>query len=91
MSGKNIFTIITTSADVHQGFLQSPTPDSSFFSFEKAKERMEKLVKEEKNICNSRCNTEEISEGLWYVYEEGYANDCFIRIEILESEIQDLD
>lgn len=38
MSRKNIFTIITTSADVHQGFLQSPTTDSSFFSFEKAKE-----------------------------------------------------
>ena len=38
---------------------------------------------------NSRYDTENHEETVWEMYEDGYAAGCFIRIEIVESEIED--
>lgn len=89
MSKKKAFIVIMTAADMRQVFFQSPTPCGCFFSLEKAKDRMEKLIKKEKEQLNPRYDAEEINEHLWYMYEEGNAPDLFTRIEIIESEIED--
>ncbi len=89
MIKKEIYTIIMTSANADHGFFQDPTPNGSFLSFEKAQERFEKQIAEEKSNLTSRYDTENREETVWEMYEDGYAASCFVRIEIVTSEIED--
>lgn len=89
MPKKKIYTIIMTSANADHGLFQDPTPNGSFLSFEKAQHRFEELIAEEKASPNSRYNTENREETVWEMYEDGYAAACFVRIEIVTSEIED--
>lgn len=89
MPKKEIHTIVMTSANADYGFFQDPTPDGSFLSFEKAQHRFEERIAEEKSNLNSRYNTENREETVWEMYEDGYAAACFVRIEIVTSEIED--
>lgn len=84
-----IFTTITTAANSDTGLFQDPTPCGSFLSYPRAKTRFEKRIAEEKKNLNSRYDTENHEETVWEMYEEGYAAGCFIRIEIVKSEIED--
>lgn len=86
---KTVYIIITTSANADKGFFQDPTPCGCYLSPERAQARFEELIAEEKkNLC-SRYDTENREEALWEMYENGYAAACFVRIEIIESEIED--
>lgn len=89
MAEKEIHTIVTTSANADQGLFQDPTPNGSYLSFEKAQYRFEELIAEEKSNLNSRYDIENREETVWEVYENGYAAACFVRIEIVTSEIED--
>jgi len=84
-----VFTIITTAANADVGLFQDPTPCGSFLSYNRAKARLKKLIEEEKKNLNSRYDTENREETVWEMYEDGYAAACFVRIEIVESEIED--
>lgn len=89
MPKKEIYTIVMTSANADQGCFQDPTPYGSYLSFEKAQHRFEELIAEEKSNLNSRYNTENREDTVWEMYENGYAAACFVRIEIVASEIED--
>lgn len=89
MSKKDIHTIVMTSANADQGCFQDPTPYGSYLSFERAQHRFEELIAEEKSNLNSRYDTENRKETVWEMYEDGYAAACFVRIEIVTSEIED--
>lgn len=89
MPKKEIHTIVMTSANADHGFYQNPTPNGSFLSFEKAQRRFEELIAEEKSTLNSRYDTESREETVWEMYEDGYAAACFVRLEIVTSEIED--
>lgn len=86
---KEIHTIITTAANSYMGFFQDPTACGTFFSLARAQERFGALIAKEMETLNSRFDTEEVAEGLWTMYEDGSASACFVRIEILSSEIED--
>ncbi len=87
---KEIFTIITTSADADQGLFQDPTPAGSYYSPEKAHAELMRLAAEEKETLDtSRYDTEEQSDTVWYAYQDGYAAACFVRIEIVTSLLMD--
>lgn len=89
MTKKEIYTIVMTSANADHGLFQNPTPNGSFLSFDKAKRRLEELIAEEKSSLDSRYDTEERENTAWEMYEDGYAAACFVRIEIVTSEIED--
>lgn len=89
MAKKEIHTIVMTSANADHGLFQDPTPNGSYLSFEKAQLRFEELIAEEKSNLSSRYNTEKREETVWEMYEDGYAAACFVRIEIVTSEIED--
>ena len=89
MAKKEIYTVVMTSANSDLGFFQDPTPNGSFLSFDKAKQRLEELIAEDKSSLDSRYDTEEREEAVWEMYENGYAAACFVRIEIVTSLIED--
>lgn len=84
-----IFTIVKTSANADVGLFQDPSPCGSFLSYQRAKNRLDELIAEEKENLNSCYDTENRDGTVWEMYEEGYAAGCFVRIEIVESEIED--
>lgn len=86
---KSVFTIITTSANADNGFFQDPTPCGCFLSAELAQIRFMELIAKEKENLNIRYDTENREETLWEMCENGYAAACFVRIEIIETEIED--
>ncbi|WP_313529302.1 hypothetical protein [Anaerotignum sp.] len=86
---KEIHTIAMTSANADVGHFQNPTPIASYFSFEKVQKRFKELINEEKKNLNSRYDTEEHGDTYWEMCENGYAAACFIRIDIVTSEIED--
>ena len=89
MAKKEIHTIVMTSANADHGLFQDPTPNGSYLSFEEAQHRFEELIAKEKSNLSSRYNTEKREETVWEMYEDGYAAACFVRIEIVTSEIED--
>lgn len=89
MIKKEIHTIIMTAANADVGLFQDPTPYGSFLSFEKAQARFVELIAKEKENLNSRYNSEELEEAVWEMYEDGYAAACFVRLEIVTTEIED--
>lgn len=89
MPVKEIHTIVMTSANADHGLFQNPTPYGSYLSFEKAQQRFEELIAKEKLNLNSRYDTETREEIIWEMYADGYAAACFVRIEIVTSEIED--
>lgn len=89
MIKKEIYTIVMTSANADQGLFQDPTSYGSYLSFENAQHRFEELIAEEKLNLSSRYDTENREETVWEMYEDGYAAACFVRIEIITSEIED--
>lgn len=89
MSKKEIHTIVMTAANADNGHFQNPTPYGSFLSIARAQHRFEKLITAEKEKLNSRYDTEVREEDVWEMYEDGYAAACFVRIEMIKSEIED--
>ena len=45
------------------------------------------MIAEKKETLSSRYDTENLSDDCWEAYEDGSAASCFIRIEILTSEL----
>lgn len=56
-------------------------------SLDLAREKLSELIAQEKKTLSSRYNKEERTDDCWEAYEDGYAAACFVRIEILSSEI----
>lgn len=82
-----VHTIVQTAADVDQGFFPDPIARGSYFSIDRARERLAELIAEEKKTLSSRYDKEELSEDCWETYEDGNAAARFVRIEILSSEV----
>lgn len=89
MLKKEIHTIVMTAANADTGLFQSPTPCGSFFSYQRALEQLGKLIAKKKENLNSRCKAEERDEASWEMYDDGEAAACFVRIEVITSEIED--
>ncbi|WP_326975327.1 hypothetical protein [Caproicibacter sp. BJN0012] len=87
---REIYTVVTTSADADQGCFQEPTPAGSYFSFQGAQAELARLIEEEKETLDTaRYDTEEWNDTVWYAYQEGYAAACFVRIEVITSLLMD--
>lgn len=82
-----VHTIVQTAADVDHGFFPDPFAWGSYFSIDRARERLAELIAEEKKTLSSRYDKEELSEDCWEAYEDGNAAARFVRIEILSSEV----
>lgn len=87
--GRKIHTIIISSVDRDKRIIRNPTPGGSFFSFEQAHKMFVRLIKEEKAKLGRRYDTKERSNTVWYAYENGLALTCFVRIEIVTSQLMD--
>lgn len=87
---REIYTVVTTSADTDRGNFQDPTPAGSYFSPQRAQEGMARLIEAEKETLDTeRYDSEEQSDTVWYAYQDGYAAACFVRIEIVTSLLMD--
>lgn len=86
-SKTTIYTIVQTAADADHGDFPTPFACGSYRSIDRARERLQELIAEEKKQLNERMDTEELSEDSWKMYEDGSAAVCFVRIEILSSEL----
>ena len=82
-----VHTIVQTAADADHGFFPDPFARGSYFSIDRARERLAELIAEEKKTLSSRYDKEELSEDCWEAYEDGNAAALFVRIEILSSEL----
>jgi len=87
---REIYTVVTTSADADRGNFQDPTPAGSCFSPQRAQKELARLIEEKKETLDTeRYDSEEQSDTVWYVYLDGYAAARFIRIEIITSLLMD--
>lgn len=87
---REIYTIVTTSADADRGNFQDPTPAGSYFSPQRAQKKLAHLIEEEKETLDTeRYDSEEQSDTVWYAYQDGYTAARFIRIEIVTSLLMD--
>lgn len=88
-----IYTIIHTSTNTDRGSFPPPSAEGSFFSAEKARTEMWRLVGEEKEqnplVCSEEDYEEEYGEDFWEAYEKGYAAENFSRYDIMRSELRD--
>lgn len=82
-----IYTIVQTAVDVDGGLFSDPVALGSYLSINQARKRLRELIAEEKETLSSRYDTENLSDDCWEAYEDGSAASCFIRIEILTSEL----
>ena len=89
MLKKEIHTIVMTAANADTGLFQTPTPYGSFLSYQRALEHLDKLIAKEKKNLNSRYDAEERDEASWEMYDNGEAAACFVRIEVITTEIED--
>lgn len=90
MEPKEIYTIISTSADVDQGAFPEPVLEGSYSSRTSAREALLCLVAKEKETLDmSRYDVEEQGDTLWYVYLDGSAAGLFVRYEIFPSLLLD--
>lgn len=86
-STTTVYTIVQTAADADRDFFPDPFTWGSYLSIDRARERLVKLIAEEKKTLSGRYNKEELSEDFWEAYQDGYASACFVRIAILSSEL----
>lgn len=89
MPKKKSYTIVMTAANADVGLFQNPTPYGSYLSFENAQHRFEELFAEEKKDLNSRYDTENREKTVWEICKNAYAAACFLRFEIVTSELED--
>lgn len=82
-----VYTIVQTAVNADQGFFPDPFSWGSYSSLEQARERLAELVTAAKKDLSDRYNKEDISEDHWEAYEDGYAAACFMRIEVLVSDL----
>ena len=84
-----LYTIIRSGDDADRGIFTNPYSEGSFFSRERAIERLAQLVEEEKAGLSEHLDCIEDGEDFWGAYEEGYAAAHFVRLEIVTSELVD--
>ena len=81
------YTIVQAGADVDHGFFPDPFTWGCYLSLDLAREKRAELIAQEKKTLSGRYDKEERTDDCWEAYEDGYAAACFVRIEILSSEI----
>lgn len=84
-----LYTIIRSGANADRGIFTNPYPEGSFFSRERAREKLAQLVEEEKTGLSERLDCIEEDEDFWEACEDGYAAAHFTRLEIIISELAD--
>ena len=82
-----VYTIIQTAVDIDGGSFPTPVTHGTYLSIDRAREHLADLIAEEQKTLSSRYDTKDLTEDSWEAYESGYAASCFVRIEILSSEL----
>lgn len=80
-----IYTLVMTATDVDWGLFQSPTEYGSYLSPQRAKQKLEELIKQEQEKLRSRYDREERTETSWEAYADGEVAAHFVRVEIVTS------
>ena len=84
----HVYTVVCTSADADRGSFPEPWTEGSYLLRSRAVEQLNRLADaEKKTLDTNRYDREERTETSWEAYQEGYAAACFVRLEILESEL----
>lgn len=83
------YTIIRSYADADHGIFTNPYPEGSYFSRERARDELARLVEEELKTLSESYDKIEEDEDSWEAYEDGYAAANFTRLEIVTSELVD--
>lgn len=84
-----LYTIIRSGADADRGIFQNPYPEGSYFSRERAREELTRLIEEELKTLSESYDKIEEDEDSWEACEDGYAAAHFTRLEIITSELVD--
>lgn len=94
MSGKvdrlqplKVYTIIRTAEDADYGTFERPSARGSWFSRERAMDKLAETVKDETNRLDERFDTLKRGPDFWEVSKKNYR--LYIRLEIVESSILD--
>lgn len=82
-----VYTIVRTAVDADRGIFDDPSAMGSDLNYERAQERLAKLIAEEKKTLSGHYDTEKLLEDSWEISEADYAAAHFVRIEILSSEL----
>ncbi len=82
-----LYTIIRSGADADRGIFVDFSPEGSYFSRERAREELARLVEEEVKTLGESYDTIDEGEDYWEACEEGYAAAHFTRLEIVTSEL----
>lgn len=81
------YTIVKTAVNADCGFFPDPFSWGCYLSLDLARDRLSELIAEEKKTLSDRYNKEERSDDCWEVCDADYSASCFVRIEILTSEL----
>lgn len=82
-----VFTVVISGADADHGNFASPFAVCSYTSIELARAELARCIVEHKPALDSRYDGEERELDSWEAYQTGNSASCFMRIEILESEL----
>lgn len=89
MSDTNaIYTIVISGTDADRGIFATPFAVSSYMSVELARAELARRIAERKPTLDSRYDGEERGLDSWEAYQKESPASCYLRIEILESELR---
>lgn len=82
-----VYTIVITGADTDRGCFPDPCATGSYLSLSCASAAFSHLVEEKKRTLDGRYDKEERDDYHWEMYQDGYGAACFLRIDIIPSEL----
>ena len=82
-----VYTILRTATDSDRALFPDPQTKGSYLSLSRAQLELEKMIVEERTALDTRYDHEERTEDRWDARQSGYEAHCFIRLEIMASEL----
>ncbi len=82
-----IHTIVETAVDSVRCVFETPTTIGSFLTLDQAVKDLEELIPMAREKLDDRYDMESRDTCYWEAYQDGYGADCFLRLEIVCSEL----
>lgn len=86
-STMKVYTILRIAADSDRALFPGPQTRGSYLSPSRAQLELEKVIAEERAKLDARYDHEDRTEDCWEAHQSGHEAHCFIRLEIMASEL----